>query len=152
MQGVDVQKSEIGARLKEERERLAKSQTDFAALGGVSKRAQITYEKGESTPDAAYLNLVAAEGVDAQYVITGVRSSAGLTRDEIELIEKYRAAPLAVKSAAIGALTAGALPEAGPKFAIDFGSATIGQNNTVAGGSHAFNVTTTPTKPPRKKK
>ncbi|WP_045601245.1 helix-turn-helix domain-containing protein [Burkholderia thailandensis] len=149
LQGVDVQKSDIGARLKEERERLATSQTDFAALGGVSKRAQITYEKGESTPDAAYLNLVAREGVDVQYVITGVRSSAALTRDEVELVERYRAAPLAVKSAAIGALTAGASPDSAPKFAIDFGSAMIGQNNTVTGGSHAFNVTT---KTPRKKK
>lgn len=49
------------------------SQTGFADLGGVQKRAQINYEKGERSPDAAYLSAVAGHGVDVTYVLTGVR-------------------------------------------------------------------------------
>ncbi len=132
MQGVDVQKSEIGARLKEERSRLKRSQTEFAELAGVSKRAQITYEKGESTPDAAYLYAVSREGVDVQYIITGIRSLAGLTNDETELLERYRAAPLVLKAAAIGALVAGAeSPPAGRKEQVFHGQ--VGQAVKVEG-------------------
>lgn len=65
--------STVGDRIKEERERLGLSQTDFADLGGVQKRAQINYEKGERSPDAAYLSAVAGHGVDVTYVLTGVR-------------------------------------------------------------------------------
>jgi transcriptional regulator with XRE-family HTH domain len=108
LQGVYVQKIVIGERLREERERLGMNQTQFAALGEVSKRAQITYEKGESTPDAAYLNAMAKVGADVQYIVTGVRSVAALMKDETELLEHYRAASIDVKAAAIGALTAGA--------------------------------------------
>lgn len=101
-----MQKLEIGARLKEERERLDMSQTQFAAVGEASKRAQITYEKGESTPDAVYLNALSKVGVDVQYVVTGVRSSAALTGDEAELLARFRTASIEVKAAAIGALAA----------------------------------------------
>ena len=49
----------IGERLKEERERLGFSQTEFAAVAGASKNSQYNYEKGERSPDAAYLAAVA---------------------------------------------------------------------------------------------
>ena len=54
----------IGERLKEERERLGFSQTEFAAVAGASKNSQYNYEKGERCPDAAYLAAVAEKGVD----------------------------------------------------------------------------------------
>jgi transcriptional regulator with XRE-family HTH domain len=63
-------------RLREERERLGLSQTEFGQIGGVKKVAQINYEKGVRQPDAAYLAAIAAAGVDVLYVLTGQRSAA----------------------------------------------------------------------------
>lgn len=64
-------------RLIEERKRVALSQSAFGEAGGVQKRAQINYENGERRPDAAYLERLAAIGVDVLYVLTGRRAPAG---------------------------------------------------------------------------
>lgn len=64
----------IGERLKAERERLGLNQTDFGALGGVQKQAQLKYERGDRNPDSAYLASVSEAGVDVLYVLTGRRS------------------------------------------------------------------------------
>lgn len=70
----------IGARLRLERERLGKSQTEFAAIAeaagvaGATRQSQSLYEKGKRTPDAGYLAAVAAVGVDVIYVLTGSHS------------------------------------------------------------------------------
>lgn len=73
---------DLGARLKAERERLGYSQTDFAALAGASKHAQINWEKGVAAPNATVLSAWATHGLDVLYVVTGERSyrqtSAGL--------------------------------------------------------------------------
>lgn len=61
-------------RLRQERERLGLSQTEFGQLGGVKKLAQINYEKGQRQPDAAYLAGIAAAGADVLYILTGQRS------------------------------------------------------------------------------
>jgi transcriptional regulator with XRE-family HTH domain len=84
--------STIGERLKDERVRLGKSQTDMASVGGVGKTTQINYEKGVRSPDAAYLAAVAAAGVDVLYVLTGQRSSGEetLAPDEAALLDNYR--------------------------------------------------------------
>ncbi|WP_434148138.1 helix-turn-helix domain-containing protein [Methylocaldum gracile subsp. desertum] len=50
------------------------NQTEFAAIGGVRKGAQINYEAGERDPDIEYLAAIATAGADIQYIITGVRS------------------------------------------------------------------------------
>ncbi|MHC9057768.1 helix-turn-helix domain-containing protein [Pantoea sp. y20] len=97
----------IGERVKEERERIGLSQMAFGEMGGVKKLAQLKYEKGERAPDILYLNAIAKIGVDVQYIVTGVRSTAALTTDEEELLNSYREAPLALKAAALAALTAG---------------------------------------------
>lgn len=102
--------STIFERLREERERMGLSQSAFAEVGGVQKRAQINYEQGERQPDSCYLAAVAKIGADVQYIVTGEHSPSALSADERELLDKFRAAPLAVKAAAIGALTAGAQP------------------------------------------
>lgn len=99
---------DIGLRLKEERERLKLSQAALAEIGGKKKLAQLKYEQGESSPTAAYLCAVERVGVDIQYVVTGMRASKSLAPDEQELLALFRAAPLAVKAAAIGALQGGA--------------------------------------------
>lgn len=94
----------IGDRIREERDRLGFNQTAFGAIGGVRKQAQLKYEKGERFPGADYLAAIAKVGADIQYVVTGERSALTLEQDEQELLGLFRAAPLAVKAAAIGAL------------------------------------------------
>ena len=86
----------IGERLKEERQRLGLNQSDFAALAGVTKNSQLNYEKGERSPDTAYLAAVAESGVDVQYVVTGKRTpdpSDSLSAAEADLLERYRELP-----------------------------------------------------------
>lgn len=86
----------IGERLKEERVRLGYNQGDFAAIAGVAKTSQFNYEKGERSPDAAYLAAVAEKGVDVLYVVTGRRTpeaANSFNGDEIDLVEHYRQLP-----------------------------------------------------------
>jgi transcriptional regulator with XRE-family HTH domain len=64
----------IGARLREERERLHMTQDDFCAVAGVGKRALIHYEKDERSPDAVFLASVLEAGADVLYILTGNRS------------------------------------------------------------------------------
>ncbi len=66
--------SGIGARLREERERLGLSQRVFGEIGGVEPNAQGKYESGDRTPKADYLAAVANKGVDVLYVLTGSRT------------------------------------------------------------------------------
>lgn len=63
----------FGERLREERKRLGMNQTEFALLGGIVKFTQLTYEKGDSTPNLEYLAKLEAAGVDAYYILTGKR-------------------------------------------------------------------------------
>lgn len=100
----------IGERLREERERLGYSQSAIGAVGGVKKLAQLKYEQGERYPGADYLAALAKIGADTLYIVTGERYAGSLTADEIELLEKFRSAPLAVKAAAIAAVSAGSVP------------------------------------------
>ena len=92
----------IGERLKEERERLGFSQTEFAAVAGASKNSQYNYEKGDRCPDAAYLAAVAEKGVDILYVVTGVATPQlveGFTVAEDKLVNQYRVLPEADQAA-----------------------------------------------------
>ncbi|SCC61599.1 MULTISPECIES: helix-turn-helix domain-containing protein [Kosakonia] len=122
----------IGARLKEERERLGLSQLAFGDVGGVKKLAQLNYEKGERYPDASYLFAVSKLGVDVQFVVTGVRSAEALNEDEQQLINLFRSAPIAVKAAALAALNAGNL-------ASDTAINVTGHGNRVAGRDFSEN-------------
>lgn len=116
--------SDFRQRLKEERARLQLNQRDFAALGGVTKDAQLNYENGSRRPDASYLAAVAAQGVDVLYLLTGERDTSTLEPDEANLLRRYREAPDAVRVAAVAALTAGAAPA---KYQQNFKGANIGQ-------------------------
>lgn len=84
----------IGERLKEERVRLGFNQADFAAFAGVAKTSQFNYEKGDRSPDTAYLAAVAEKGVDVLYVVTGVHTPAqadSLSHEEALILEQFRA-------------------------------------------------------------
>ncbi|QRX82287.1 helix-turn-helix domain-containing protein [Glaciimonas sp. PAMC28666] len=94
----------IGARLKEERERLGYNQIEFAAIGGASNRSQIDWEKGKQVPNAEFLALIADKGADVQYVLTGKSSTTALAEDENELLVKYRGLNAREKSQLLGIL------------------------------------------------
>ena len=94
---------DIFFRLREERERMGLSQEAFGALGGVQKRAQINYEKGERQPDMAYLSAIATAGADVLYILTGRRSQAVaevalLPEGDRTLLANFHAAPPQVQA------------------------------------------------------
>lgn len=92
----------IGARLREERERLGYNQLDFAAIGGASKRSQIDWEQGKLVPNAEFLAMVAAAGADVLYILTGERASSALSKDERELLSGYRGLDIRGKAGVLG--------------------------------------------------
>ena len=105
-------------RLKEERERLGHSQTAFAALAGASKHAQINWEKGTASPNAAALAAWAAAGLDVLYVVTGQRTGGAaapaparaVSEGDRVLLDNLHAAPTQVQAGiktALGAFSSG---------------------------------------------
>ena len=100
----------FGDRLREERNRLGMSQPVFGEIAGVTKKTQMLYEAGERHPDVLYLAALQRAGVDVMYMLTGTRSAQAINHDEMELLNAFRAAPAAVKAAAIGALKGGSAP------------------------------------------
>ncbi|EHP5886606.1 helix-turn-helix transcriptional regulator [Salmonella enterica] len=87
----------IGARLREERERVGLSQPEMGEVGGVTKLTQLNYEKGERMPDAAYLSVLHESlGIDVSYILTGQRTPTPegivtVSQEEKALLENYRA-------------------------------------------------------------
>lgn len=66
------------------------------------------YERGIAVPGGEVLAAFASVGADIQLILTGKSSKDPcLSKDEIELIEIYRNAPLVLKTAALAALHAG---------------------------------------------
>ena len=65
----------MGARLREERERLGLLQPDMAALGQAKPRTYQDWERGIAVVGAEFLAAVAGHGVDVGYVITGQRTT-----------------------------------------------------------------------------
>lgn len=124
----------LGERLKEERERLGFSQEAFAGLVAASRKSQMRWEQDDSFPDAAQLASWIPHGLDALYVLTGIRpgDAPPLNKDEADFVALYRAAPLAVRAAAIAALTAGTTAST-PKYSLAFNG---GVGQVVHGDSH----------------
>lgn len=71
----DQIKTEIGWRLRQERERLKLTQAQLAEAMGVGRFAVLNYEGGASVPNSVHLNLLAGRGLDIHYVVTGKRMS-----------------------------------------------------------------------------
>lgn len=67
--------SGFGERLRAERERLGLTQADLAEKMGVHKNTQARYEKADTQPSPGYLTALRSVGIDADYVLTGVRAS-----------------------------------------------------------------------------
>nr|WP_197430319.1 XRE family transcriptional regulator [Burkholderia savannae] len=83
----------------------------------MNRKTVTRWEADDTLPDgASLLRLKAKYGADPGWILTGEGEAPGtdtLTADERELLERYRAAPLAVKAAAVAALTAGTEPRRG---------------------------------------
>ena len=87
-------------RLREIRKGMNLTQADFGALAGVTVTAQLNYEKGTRNPDTAYLERLAAHGVDVVYLWTGERiprGAAALSEAEAALIARYRSGSPALR-------------------------------------------------------
>ncbi|MBB1649316.1 helix-turn-helix domain-containing protein [Delftia sp. UME58] len=82
----------IGERLRQERLRLDVAQLAMADACDVSRGTLATWEKGEQSPNAAALAVMAGLGVDVLYVVTGQHANASvqtLAPDERELLDCY---------------------------------------------------------------
>jgi transcriptional regulator with XRE-family HTH domain len=90
----------IGERLREERERLGLSQSDFAEIAqkmgvsGATRQSQSNYEKGKQTPAVTYLAAIASSGADVQYILTGIRATPQaqptISPREAALLDNYQ--------------------------------------------------------------
>jgi transcriptional regulator with XRE-family HTH domain len=110
-QQLNMQNNTFGERLRAERKRLNMNQDDFAAVGGVKKLAQVTYEQDKRFPDAGYLMAIAAIGVDTAYVLSGAVASDALSKDEEELVLGYRTLDIRGKAGVLGMISGMAAPQ-----------------------------------------
>ncbi len=99
-----------GGRIKSIR--ATRGVAEFADALGVNRKTVTRWEADEALPDGASLLALREKfGADPGWVLTGegeAPSNSTLSADEQELLALFRAAPLAVKAAAIGALQGGA--------------------------------------------
>lgn len=84
----------MGYRLREERERLGKSQVEMASMTETKFRTYQDWERGVAAVSSEFLAQISVHGVDVLYVLTGSRTPTGqvLTRDEDAMLDNYRAA------------------------------------------------------------
>lgn len=87
----------VGKRLKEERKRLRLTQQEMADACGISKWAQLYFEKDQNMPGGAYLLAAHARGVDITYVLLEQRME--LDPCEAALVAAFRAAPQDMRAA-----------------------------------------------------
>lgn len=93
----------FSSRLREERERIGRSQQSFGEIGGVTKLSQLKYEKGERVPSVDYLYRLGLAGVDTGYLLWGVRSAtsgldAGLLTRCISAIDELYTGPAPLRA------------------------------------------------------
>ncbi|MDR1853465.1 MAG: helix-turn-helix domain-containing protein [Azoarcus sp.] len=100
----------IGVRIKDERERLGLSQSDFGKIVGATKKTVFSWENGRTAPDAFQLCRLAEVGLDLCYVLTGKRDNSRLAAEEAELLANYRQALEPARRAIRGAASASAEP------------------------------------------
>lgn len=88
----------IGERLREVREQMGKSQTEFALIAaaagvpGATRQSQAKYEKGLAAASSAYLAAIANAGADVMYILTGHRTGSVtpvLSRRVAALVNNY---------------------------------------------------------------
>lgn len=107
----------------------------MAATGGVQRGAQINYEAGKRSPDWDYLALVAAAGVDVQYVITGKLGTSDLAIDENDLLKGYRSLDIRGKAGVLGMIDGMTDPKQSPASPAFINHGKVGQQ--ITGGINA---------------
>ncbi|MCC8628566.1 helix-turn-helix domain-containing protein [Xanthomonas perforans] len=117
----------VGKRLKDERKRLGLTQDEMAVQLGLTRYAQLNFEKDINLPGGAYLLAAVDRGVDVMYVLTGHR--AQLDPADLRLLSAFRNASPEARTAALAAL--GLLADASPSKAsagpvLSFNNAEIG--------------------------
>ena len=95
----NLQDTQIGLRLREERRRLGLNQTQMAELAGVSLTSQSHYESGTHRPDSSYLTQILCAGIDILFVLTGQHRSE-FTSDSIDWLAVTEIADVVAKWAA----------------------------------------------------
>lgn len=99
------QTPEFAGRLRAERQRLGKNQTDFGNLAGATLDSQSRYENAKHLPNAEYLARLAAQGVDVMYLLTGARSdSAALDPEASDVLTIFLALPAHLRQMATSVL------------------------------------------------
>lgn len=100
----------IGNRLRNERERLNLSQTELATIGGITQNTQYLYESGKRAPNGIYLAAIAQIGIDVGYVLAGSKKlDVSITPTEIELVDAFRRSPRDVQIAVLSLVKATAI-------------------------------------------
>lgn len=132
----------IFERLRAERERLGRTQEEFAAIAGVTRRPYVEWEKGGGpSPNALQLSALAAAGADVLYILMGQRSQAAaevdlLPADERVLVDSYRRCNAEARRNLIqtAALLSAGMPAArAPKPSGGQSQSTVGNNNIQIG-------------------
>src|ERR1035437_2970153 len=72
---IQIDVSGFGARLKQERERLGLTLSDFGLLGEVNRMTQMRYESGASSPTVDYLYKIGSHRVDSMFLLTSLASA-----------------------------------------------------------------------------
>ncbi|MDB5707661.1 MAG: family transcriptional regulator [Sphingomonas bacterium] len=85
----DEQLRRFGERLREARLLTAFNQQEFAALGGVKKNSQVSYETGKTAPTVEYLYRLAGNDIDIGYLLTGRRDDGSQGSEERQLIDMF---------------------------------------------------------------
>lgn len=132
-----------GDRVKSERLRIGiKSQGQAAELFGVKRETWSRYETGKIEMGQDVFRRFVSAGADSDFITTGRRSvnkspaNDAITEDEKELIELFRAAPLVLKAAVIGALHSGSsvLPNGHSGHHVLIGDVSVGNVSSGQGG------------------
>lgn len=74
----------FGLRLKEERERLGLSLSDFGSLGQVNRMTQMRYETGSNFPTVEYMHRLGQHEVNTLFVETGLHTSNLVQFNDLE--------------------------------------------------------------------
>ena len=85
----DEQLRRFGERLRQTRLLTAFNQQEFAALGGVKKNSQVSYETGKTAPTIEYLYRLASHDIDIGYLLTGRRDDGSQANEERSLIDMF---------------------------------------------------------------
>ncbi|MBZ2436261.1 transcriptional regulator [Xanthomonas perforans] len=92
----------LGARLKAERKRLRLTQIEMAEACGISRWAQLYFEKDINVPGGAYLLAAYAAGVDVMYVLLGQPSK--IEPAALRLLTAFDRAPASTRESVLSLL------------------------------------------------